>query len=82
MKPVITDTTNSVLKAPSGHPEVIDLPITKFKFDNGTSGVESCWELSEEELKKVKETGKIYFVCAGATHPPIMLSSEAMVEVK
>lgn len=52
MKPVITETTNTFLKAPLENPEVIDLPITRFKFDNGTIGIESCWELSEEELKR------------------------------
>lgn len=81
MKPVKTETTNAVLKAPESQPEVIDLPITRFKFSDGGNGVESCWQLSEEELQKVKETGKVYFICIGDTHPPIMLSAESQLVV-
>lgn len=80
MKPVKTESTNSILKAPEGSDNVIDLPITRLKFNDGLNAVESCWELSKEELEKVKENGKIYFVCMGVTHPPILLSTESLLE--
>jgi hypothetical protein len=80
MKPVKTQNTNSVLKAPEDSENVIDLPITRLKYNDGQNAVESCWELSEEELKNVIETKKIYFVCMGETHPPILLSAKSQLE--
>ncbi|MBN7576012.1 hypothetical protein C1H57_12505 [Clostridium sp. 2-1] len=80
MKPVKTENTNSILRAPEGSDNVIDLPITRLKYNDGQNAVESCWELSEEELKKVLETKKIYFVCMGVTHPPILVSAESQIE--
>ena len=77
MNPVKTENTNSVLTAPIGSKNVVDLPITQLKYTDGSSAVESCWQLSEEELEKVKETGKVYFICMGQTHPPIFLSSKS-----
>lgn len=80
MKPVKTKNTNSILKAPEGNDDVIDLPITRLNYTDGQNAVESCWELSDEELKKVLETKKIYFVCMGVTHPPILLCPESQLE--
>lgn len=80
MKPIITQNTNSVLKAPKGSDNVTDLPITRFEYADKIRAVESCWELSKEELKRVKETGRIYFVCMGDTHPPILLSTKSQLE--
>jgi len=80
MKPVKTEFTNSTLKAPIGSENVVDLPITKLEYTDGPSAVESCWELSKEELDKVNETGKIYFACMGTTHPPILLSVKSLLE--
>lgn len=73
MKPVKTETTNLILKGPDDS-NVIDLPATRIVYGDGQVGIESCWELSPEELEEVKRTGKIYFICIGATHPPICLS--------
>lgn len=80
MKPIETENTNSILRAPEDSENVIDLPITRLKYNDGQNAVESCWELSEEELKKVIETKKIYFVCMGETHPPILLSDKSQLE--
>lgn len=80
MKPIKTNTTNSILKAPKGSDNVDDLPITRLEFSDGTHGVESCWELSKEELERVKETGKVYFLAVGDTHPPILLSTKSQLE--
>ncbi|MZK53667.1 hypothetical protein [Clostridium beijerinckii] len=74
MKPVKTENSNAVLK---GYENVEDLPITRLQYEDGTHAVESCWELSKEELEKVKETGKVFFVCIGDTHPPVLLSAKS-----
>lgn len=79
MKPVNTETTNAILKGTEGS-GVIDLPITRLQGPNGEPMVESCWELSEEELKEVINGEKVYFLCMGHTHPPILISSSSAVE--
>ena len=80
MNPIKTEFTNSALKAPKGSTDVDELPITRLVAPNGSLAVESCWELSKEELEKVKETGKIYFACMGETHPSILLSTKSLLE--
>lgn len=80
MKPVKTEFTNSALTSPEDSTNVDELPITRLVLHDGCPAVESCWELSKEELKKVKETGKIYFACMGITHPPILLSVKSLLE--
>lgn len=81
MTPVKDKHTNSVLKAPKGQEDtVIDLPVTNFKYSDGTQAVESCWQLSKEELEQVKKTGKVYFVCLGVTHPPIYLGTKSELD--
>ena len=77
MIPVKTATVNCILKGPT--PDVMDLPVTRFKLSNGAPVIESCWQLSEEEIKTIIETGKIYFNIYGSTHPPILLSTESIV---
>ena len=80
MRPIKTKNTNAVLKAPPDSANVIDLPITRIRYEDGTQAVESCWELTEEEIKKITETKRIYFICVSVTHPPILLSVESEVE--
>lgn len=70
MKPIRTNTTNCILKGNSDN--VDDLPVTRFKYADDTPAVESCWQLSKEEIKQVVKTGKLYFLCLGNTHPPIL----------
>ena len=77
MKPVKTENTNCILKGTEG---IQDLPVTKLEYNDGSLAVESCWELSEEDKKKILETGKIYFVCLNNTHPPIWLNTESQVK--
>ena len=44
-------------------------------------GFISCWQLTEEELKMIAETGKIYIQVCGSGHPPIAVSADSMVLV-
>lgn len=80
MKPIKTKNTNSILKAPKGSDNVDDLPVTRLEFEDGIHGVESCWQLSKEELEIIKKTGKVYFLAIGDTHPPILLSAESQIK--
>lgn len=80
MNPIKTENSNSILRAPEGSENVDDLPITRLVYEDGTHAVESCWQLSEKELEMIKKTGKVYFLCIGQTHPPILLSAESQLE--
>lgn len=77
MKPIKTESTNCILKGSEG---VQDLPVTQLECKDGLQPVESCWELSEDDKKKIAETGKIYFVCLSNTHPPIWLYNKSQLE--
>ena len=82
MKPIRTSTTNCILVGQTE--DVLALPVTRFELSNGItakgiSAVQSCWQLSREELKEVNETGKIYFSTYGNTHPPICLSCTSII---
>lgn len=37
----------------------------------------SCWELTPEELEKVKRTGRIYLGVFGTGQPPVYVGDEA-----
>jgi hypothetical protein len=77
MNPIRTSTTNCILK---GTGDVQDLPVTRLTYPDGIIAVESCWELSKEEIEKINKTGKLYFLCLGATHPPICPKVEPEIE--
>lgn len=72
MKPIATETTNLILKG--NDDGVADLPVTCIEFEGGIVGVESCWQLSPEEIEEVVRTGKVYFLCLDHTHPPISIN--------
>jgi hypothetical protein len=78
LEAVRTSTTNCILKGCSE--DVFDLPVTRLEYPDGTKAVESCWELSIEEIDEIARTGKIYFLCLGTTHPPIMLKVEPEIK--
>jgi hypothetical protein len=69
MKAIKTESTNTVLLGNSEN--VFDLPVTGVDFEDGTVGVESCWELNKEEIEEVIKTGRVYLLCLSNTHPPI-----------
>lgn len=72
-KPVDWYGTNKNLVAPKDttKEQVCDLPI----FTNGVVCI-SHWQLSEEALKYVNETGCIYVsLISGASQPPVFIGS-------
>lgn len=75
MKPVKTKLTNTIFK----RPDCFDLSGTKYKYDDGTPAIETCWELSDEELEKVIKTKKIYVQQEGETLPPMALSANSVL---
>jgi len=72
-KPVDWYGTNKILKAPKDvtKEQVQDLRV----FSNGIVCI-SRWQLSDEALKEVLETGCIFISCySGQTQPPIFVGS-------
>jgi len=51
-----------------------DLHGTLIHHDNAPDEIETCWKLSEEELKHIAQTGCIYLYTMGRWIPPVMLS--------
>jgi hypothetical protein len=82
MKAIRTDKSNDTLKAPPDSENVYDLPITRIVFEDGVNAVESCWEISPEEMEIILKTKKIYFTCFGVTHPPIILKAESFIDIE
>lgn len=70
MKPIKTEHSNVVFVKEG----CLDLPGTAYKYADGTPGVETCWELSPEELEQVKKTGRVYLYTVGEGVPPMFLS--------
>ena len=76
MKPVQTETCNSVYTLEGCQ----DLPVTKYIHSNSKEeGVESCWELTPDEIKQIQETGKVYLYIQGNVVPPVLLTTESML---
>ena len=76
MKPIKTETCNAVYTLEGCQ----DLPVTKYiNVDTKECGVESCWELTPDEIKQVQETGKVYLYIQGQVVPPVLLTTESMV---
>lgn len=78
MKPVKTDYSNALYRKKGCY----DLPGTAYRCDDGTPGVETCWELSPEELEVVKKTGRIYLYTLGEGIPPMLLTVESDLIIK
>ena len=56
-----------------------DLHGTLIHHDNAPDEIETCWKLSEEELKHIAQTGYIYLYTMGRWIPPVMLSVTSKV---
>ena len=56
-----------------------DLHGTLIHHDNAPDEIETCWKLSEEELKHIAQTGCIYLYNMGRWIPPVILSVTSKV---
>ena len=55
---------------------------TLIHHDNAPGEIETCWKLSEEELKHIAQTGCIYLYTMGRWLPPVMLSVTSKVDTE
>lgn len=73
MKPIKFDGANIVYGA--NQPEYQPLPAERVgKFETGQ--INTCWELSPDELKQIQETGKIWvsLLTFGQPLQPVLIS--------
>lgn len=75
MNAVRTETANAVFTKEG----CFDLPGTRYTYEDGTPGVETCWELTEEELEQVKKDRRIFVYMLGNTVPPMFLSVQSEI---
>ena len=59
-----------------------DLHGTLIHHDNIPDEIETCWKLSEEELKYIAQTGCIYLYTMGCWIPPVMLTVTSKVDTE
>lgn len=79
MIPIQTPDTNAVFVAPGCG----DLPATKCHDpETGRDYVQTVWQLSIEELKRIQETGLIYVSVMGNGIQPIFVSTESILADK
>lgn len=71
MQIIKLDTANAVFKG-EGY---LDVPATRYTYEDGVPGIEICLELSPEELAELNKTGKLYLYKLGSTLQPFFLST-------
>ena len=76
MNAVITENTNTTFVAEGCG----DLPATRFRYADGVPAIETCWELSPEDLAEVNRTGKVYLRIFGTEHPPVYVDVKSDLE--
>lgn len=73
-EPVPFREANTTLLPPPGCVEPVDeLPVHIGNTTDGYPRVVSCWRLTRPELEKLMETGVIWLIAIGTTHPPVYL---------
>jgi hypothetical protein len=78
MIPIKTDYSNIIFSAE----RCKDLYGTLIHNEDGTDEIETCWKLSEEELKHIAQTGCIYLYTMGRWIPPVLLSVTSKVTME
>ena len=73
-KPVGFEGANSLMLAPKGSADCIDLQV----FNDGDQVI-SCWRMSDEEIANLVETRCVWLSIKGGGMPPVMVSGDALV---
>lgn len=62
-----------MLKAPEGMDNCVDLPFCHHEYE-GLVVATSCWELDDEEVKRLVESRRIMIQVTGNTFPPMRIA--------
>jgi hypothetical protein len=76
MHPIPFYENERVIAPPEGkHTEWGGLRVADITYSDGSRSVVSCWEFSEEDLRQVMKTGRVFVCVAGTTSQPLYLST-------
>lgn len=75
MVPVRTEYSNITYKAEGCN----DLPATIVKDPDGTEGVETVWELTDEELEQINKDRRVYLYVTGRQVPPLLMATKSEI---
>jgi len=75
MIPIKTETTNAVFVAKNCE----DLPATTCHDDYGINYVETCWQMSDEELQEVIKSKCVYINTIGTEVLPMRVESRSLI---
>lgn len=67
MEAIKTETTNATFVAEG----CFDLPGTKYKYEDGTPVIETCWKLSDEDIEEITKNRCVFICMLGETVPPM-----------
>lgn len=77
MQIIKLDTANAVFKG-EGY---LDVPATRYTYEDGDPGIEICLELSPEELAEINKTSRLYLYKLGNTLQPFFLSTTRKLDL-
>lgn len=77
MNPIRTDYSNITYVAEGCN----DLPATLTKNPFGQDEVETCWELTDEEVEQVMKDKRVFLHIMGRSVPPLYMTTESDVIV-
>ena len=78
MNPITTERTNVTYTAEG----CSDLPASiLMNPESGNWEVETCWELSDEEVEQIIKDRKIYLYIQGKAVPPLLLTTKPDLEL-
>lgn len=78
MKAIKTDTTNTVFTAK----DCFDLPGTRYKYEDGSPGIETCWELTDDEVKEIVKNKRVFVYVLGETVQPMFVAAHSSIDIK
>ena len=57
-----------------------DLPATLVVNDAGQEELETCWELSDDDLERIIKDRRVYLYTMGRTVPPMLMTTESLID--
>lgn len=75
MKPIVTENTN-VKYTGRGFG---DLPATLFQNADGNTELETCWELTDEEIEIITKNRRVYLYFLGRSVPPVAIEAKSIL---
>ncbi len=76
MKPISFAQQNHIFEAPAHHAdEKLDVPCFI-----GKKAIAACFDVSDEEIDRIKETGRLWVIVKGDTWYPMALSTEIPIQ--